>query len=69
MYKTLIALCLLVFPLASYADVEKERKEVLDESKEIPQRPDKEKQGTKAKIANAAGYATFSNIGVNVIFI
>lgn len=69
MYKTLIALCLLVFPLASYADVKKERKEVLDESKEILQRLYKEKPGTKAKIANAAGYATFSNIGVNVIFI
>ena len=68
--KTILAfLTLLTFSLPSLAAADKDRKEILEESNEILQRLYKEQPETKAKVANAVGYATFSNIGVNVIFV
>ncbi len=68
--KTILAfLTLLTFSLPVLAGAEKDRKEILEESSEILQRLYKEQPETKAKVANAVGYATFSNIGVNVIFV
>ncbi len=67
--KTLITLfTLLMLPLTASAGVDEERQEVKEMRKKILTRLYKEEPSTKAKIAKAAGYATFSNIGVNVIF-
>lgn len=69
MKKFVWILSIIVLSFSAFAGVEKERQEILDESKNILERLYKEKPETKAKIANAAGYATFSNIGVNIIFL
>ena len=65
----LVFLTLLTFSLPALAGADKDRKEILEESNEILQRLYKEQPETKAKVAKAVGYATFSNIGVNVIFV
>jgi lipid-binding SYLF domain-containing protein len=67
--KKITSLLLMFVMFTASAGVEKERKEVLEESQEILQRLYKEEPSTKAKVAKAAGYATFSNIGVNIIFV
>jgi len=69
MKSQLLIIGLLLLPLLSHAGVKEDRQEVLDESKEILQRLYKENPSTKAKIARAAGYATFSNIGINIVFV
>lgn len=51
------------------ADVSEDRQEIKDTRKETLERLYKEQPSTKKKIANAAGYATFSNVGVNLIFV
>lgn len=70
MKKLIIFFTLLSISFYSFAGkVEKERAKVLDTKTEILARLYKESPETKSKIANAAGYATFSNVGVNVIFV
>ncbi len=46
-----------------------DRNEILKYRQETLTRLYKEEPQVKAKIAKAAGYATFSNIGINVVFI
>ncbi len=53
---------------ANASSDDKDRKEILDTRNEILTKLYKEQSSTKAKIAKAAGYATFSNIGVNIVF-
>ncbi|QOL26985.1 hypothetical protein LP316_06760 [Thalassotalea sp. LPB0316] len=67
--RSLVLTILLCLPLFAVAGVEKDRKKVLDESEKILARLYKEEPDAKGKIARAAGYATFSNVGVNVIFV
>lgn len=68
MKKIIILLTALILSLNVYASDESDRKEILDDRNDILKRLYSEQSSTKEKIANAAGYATFSNIGVNVIF-
>lgn len=67
--KKLFPLLTLLFSFQVFADAAEDRQEILDDSKKILQKLYKEKPEVKSKIAKAAGYATFSNIGVNVIFL
>ena len=70
MKKFILMLTILAISSSSFAFNDKEdRKEILDTNSKILKRLYKEQSSTKKKIAKAAGYATFSNIGVNVIFI
>lgn len=50
-------------------DADKDRKKINDTRTEILKRLYKENPGAKKKIAKSVGYATFSNVGVNVIFL
>jgi len=61
-----IAILFLSNPL--YAGKTEDRNEIKQSRKEILSRLYKEEPEVKSKIARAAGYATFSNIGVNVVF-
>lgn len=61
-------LTLLISTSALASDAE-DRQEILDERQKTLTRLYEEQSSVKAKIAKAAGYATFSNIGVNVIFL
>lgn len=68
----LVTLCSLLcfIPFTSSAfNAEKDRNEIIESNQKILKRLYQEQPGTKQKIANAVGYATFSNIGVNVIFL
>jgi len=56
-------------PFTAQASNEEDRQEILDMRQEILSKLYKEEPGVKRKIAKAAGYATFSNIGVNIIFL
>lgn len=51
------------------ADVETDRAEIKETRQKILTRLYKEQPNTKAKIKKAAGYATFSNIGINLLFV
>jgi len=62
----LIAILCLSNPLL--AGKTEDRNEIKKSRKEMLARLYKEEPETKAKIAKAAGFATFSNIGVNVVF-
>lgn len=64
---TLIILSLISLNCFAF-DADGDRKEILENRDDILNRLYKENPGAKKKIAKAAGYATFSNIGVNVIF-
>jgi lipid-binding SYLF domain-containing protein len=68
--KYFIAIMIIVLqPFSAYANDAEDRKEIQDTRKETLARLYKEEPRAKAKIAKAAGYATFSNIGINVVFI
>jgi lipid-binding SYLF domain-containing protein len=69
MKKILCSLLALVLSFSAMADVAEERKEITDMRQEILTRLYKEEPSVKDKIANAAGYATFSNIGINLFLI
>ncbi|WP_448211835.1 lipid-binding SYLF domain-containing protein [Colwellia sp. MEBiC06753] len=60
---------MLLVPLTAMAGAEEDRQEIREMRQETLARLYKEQPSTKAKIQKAAGYATFSNIGVNVIFL
>lgn len=59
---------LIILSLGAQAGAADDRKKILDTRQKILTRLYKEEPNAKKQIANAAGYATFSNIGVNVIF-
>jgi lipid-binding SYLF domain-containing protein len=65
----MVLLTLMFTSTATFAGADADRQEIKDMRKKILTRLYKEEPNVKAKIAKAAGYATFSNIGVNVIFI
>jgi lipid-binding SYLF domain-containing protein len=70
--KTILSLAILVLiagcgPRGNLTVVEK-RQVVMDMEKETLERLYKESPGTKEKIEKAAGYGTFSNANVNLIF-
>lgn len=67
--KKIFPLLALLLSFQVFADAAEDRQEILDDSQKILNKLYKEKPEVKSKIANAAGYATFSNIGVNVIFL
>ncbi len=70
MKKTFVLFILLVTSFMSLAfDTDSDRQEILESRDQIIKRLYKENPGAKKKIARSVGYATFSNIGVNVIFI
>ncbi len=57
----------LLFCLPAHADVEGKRQKILDMSETVLNRLYSEKPSTKSEVKNAAGYAVFSNIGVNLV--
>lgn len=59
---------LAVGPLAAKSEPEAERKEIRAMRDSVLAELYKIKPETKAKISKAAGYAVFTNVGVNVIF-
>ncbi|WP_245961508.1 YSC84-related protein [Thalassotalea euphylliae] len=63
------ALLACLSPKAALASADEDRKEINEMRTQILQRLYKEEPSTKALIRKAAGYATFSNIGVNLIFL
>ncbi len=65
----IILMTLLVSSFGANADVKEDRQEILDMRKQVLTKLYKEESGVKNKIKKAAGYATFSNIGVNLIFL
>jgi len=64
----LSSLVILTLSFAVQAGSESDRQEIRESRQEILKRLYKEEPEVKGKIARAAGYATFSNIGVNVVF-
>lgn len=64
----LLLMAILIAPFTAQASDAEDRQEILDMSQEILSKLYKEESSVKGKISSAAGYATFSNIGVNVIF-
>lgn len=60
---------LILSSFSVFADVSEDRQEIKDTRKEILERLYKEQPSTKKEIANATGYATFSNVGGNLIFL
>ncbi len=69
MYKLLPLLMVMLVPTFAFADADKERAEIKETRDTILAQLYKEQPSVKGKIAKAAGYATFSNIGVNVLFL
>jgi lipid-binding SYLF domain-containing protein len=68
MYKSLLSLaliCALAAPAS--ADVAAKRQKIIDMSETVLQRLYREKPSTRDEVKNAAGYAVFSNIGVNLV--
>lgn len=57
----------LLLSVSVQADVESKRQKILDMSDEVLTRLYKEKPSTRAEVENSAGYAVFSNIGVNLV--
>ncbi|MCJ8318734.1 MAG: hypothetical protein MJK12_03820 [Colwellia sp.] len=69
MKNILVIIVMLALSFNSYAfSDDEDRKDILDSRQEILTKLYKEQSSIKNKIKKAAGYATFSNIGVNVIF-
>lgn len=69
MYKFLPIILALFLPFSASANADKDRAEIKETREKILERLYKEQPEVKGKIAKAAGYATFSNIGVNVVFL
>ena len=70
MKKLLTFITLLSMSFAGLAfDADKDRKDIKETRTEILKRLYKENPAAKKKIARSVGYATFSNVGVNVIFL
>lgn len=63
------ALLIFVISFSAFAGKEKDRKEVLEMRDEVLARLYKEEPNTKTQIKKAEGYAVFSNIGINLIFL
>jgi lipid-binding SYLF domain-containing protein len=68
MIKNLMLIAFLFMPLCVYADKQADRQEVLEMRDEVLVKLYKEEPSVKSKIADAKGYAVFSNIGVNLLF-
>jgi len=64
----LMSLCVGAAPLAAKSDPDAERKEIRAMRDSVLAELYKAKPEAKAKIRKAAGYAVFTNVGVNVIF-
>lgn len=62
-------LLLSIFSVNALASKEEDRQEILTMKDEVLTKLYKEEPKVKAKIADAEGYAVFSNIGVNLIFL
>lgn len=68
MLKVLVTALVLFTSITAHADAaEKKRQKILDMSQTVLKRLYSEKPSTKEEVANAAGYAVFSNIGVNLV--
>jgi len=65
---TALLLCFLVAP-AFAGDAEEQRAEIRQMRQEVLTRLYKEEPGARTEIEQAAGYAVFSNAGVNLIFL
>ncbi len=64
------ALSLLLIATSAYADKnDKKRTDILEMRAEVLERLYDERPETRLEIQNSVGYAVFSNIGVNVVFI
>lgn len=64
------AAAFLMLTTSAYADKnDKKRNEILEMRAEVLERLYEERPETRLEIQNSVGYAVFSNIGVNVIFI
>ncbi|GAA6203735.1 MULTISPECIES: YSC84-related protein [Thalassotalea] len=68
MKKYLIVMICALISLNVLADKQADRQEVLDMSKDVLAKLYQEEPSVKEKIAEAKGYAVFSNIGVNLVF-
>lgn len=64
----LLSLCAGAVPLAAKSDPDAERKEIRAMRDSVLAELYKAKPEARAKIKKAAGYAVFTNVGVNVIF-
>jgi len=69
MNKFLSVLFIAVLSFQSFADVAKDRKKVTDMRQKILTQLYKEEPSAKRKIEGAVGYATFSNIGINLFIL
>ena len=69
MRNLVLLVTLLALSTVVKADVKEDRQEIQEMRKNVLTRLYKEESGVKSKIKNAAGYATFSNIGINLIFL
>lgn len=67
--KAIVALIIFTVSFSAFANKEKDRQEVLEMRDDVLSRLYKEEPGTKSQIKKAEGYAVFSNIGVNLIFL
>lgn len=68
MNKVIIFITFLFWSFNVFADKQADRQEVLDMSKAVLAKLYQEEPSVKEKIADAKGYAVFSNIGVNLVF-
>ena len=68
MLKIISTVCLLTFgALASADGVERKQQKITDMSQTVLKRLYGEKPSTREEVENAAGYAVFSNIGINLV--
>ncbi|MFD2165665.1 YSC84-related protein [Thalassotalea euphylliae] len=68
-YYVTLLLSALLLSTPAMADVKEDRQEIHEMEQKILTRLYKEEPSAKDKIKNAAGYATFSNIGVNLLLL
>ncbi|MFD2165236.1 YSC84-related protein [Thalassotalea euphylliae] len=68
MKKVIACLFSLLLPFTVLADAAEDRKEINEMRDKTLAKLYQEQPSVKKKVAKSAGYATFSNIGVNVVF-
>lgn len=69
MKKLIAVFTMVLMSFTVLADKQDDRQEVLDMRNDILAKLYKEEPNVKGKIADAKGYAVFSNIGINLIFL
>ncbi|WP_286263236.1 YSC84-related protein [Thalassotalea atypica] len=69
MKKLIVFLFVMLLPSSVIAGAEEDRNDIREMRQKILTRLYKEEPRAKKKIEKAVGYATFSNIGVNIIFL